>query len=140
MTAPGYIFLLLLPALFYGCSTGNEIPQEHAPPKALPPNANILETDYLEATPGYTGSILNAEVIGTEIRGESRVIEINVPIDPDLADQVRVISPSGQRLQQDIEAEVTRDYENNNVGIKIFIPKKNKVNFKIRLLDYPDGD
>jgi len=84
--------------------------------------------------------VLDAEIIDSEIRGESQKIEINIPIDPGQVDQIRVISSSGKKIKQEKAAEVMRDYENNNVGITIFLSKQKNLGFKLRLIDQPDGN
>jgi len=140
LIGPKYSLLLLLPALFYGCAAGNKTPGETSLQEALPHEIKFLDTDYLEATPGYRGEVLDAEIIDSEIRGESQKIEINIPIDPGQVDQIRVISSSGKKIKQEKAAEVMRDYENNNVGITIFLSKQKNLGFKLRLIDQPDGN
>lgn len=68
------------------------------------------------------------------------MIEINLPIDPDQVDQVRVVSPTGESLEQYREPEILRDYENNNVGVKIFLPRQKNLGFRLRLIDNVESD
>lgn len=129
-----FFLLLLFPTLLLGCAVSEKTTGADVP---YPPAIKFIDTDYLEATRGYKGEVLDAKIIDIESSGDSQAIEINVPIDPDQVDQVVVISPSGKKLQQQKDAEVIRDYENNNVGITIFLPKQKNWSFKLRLVDQP---
>ena len=103
-------------------------------------NVEVLETGLLKNVTGYQGDVLGAEVVSvtTTDDGLSEVIEISIPIDPELADRVSVESPSGQRIKLKKPIEISRDHENNNVGIILKLPGKSEMGFKIRLTDVPD--
>lgn len=107
------------------------------------PTITVIETGYLEAKPGYTGDVIGAEVENITINEERnlQIIDINVPIylDEDDIDRVKVFSKSGKPIPQNKEAEIFNDYENNNVGIKLYLPKKN-VGFKLKLIDESDSN
>ena len=130
--------IILISVWLQGCVSS------HDSRKAVPPPSDItiLDTGYLESTPGYTGSVLGAEIIGVSniIGEELLMIEVSVPVDPEQVDEVRVISPSGNTIKQEKEAEILRDYENNNVGIKLFLPKQQKWGFTLRLIDSAKDD
>jgi len=101
---------------------------------------NILETGVLLDVTGYKGDVLGAEVlsISTGEDNVSQIIELSVPIDPDLADRVYVVSPSGKRIELAEPVEISRDAENNKVGITLKLSKKTSLGFKIKLIDVPD--
>ena len=101
-----------------------------------------LTTGYLQATPGYEGNVIGATVTSVDIGNEDKLhtIEINLPISPDRVDRVMVISPTGMSVRQAKEAEILRDYEHNNVGIKLFLPRTNNFAFKLKLIDLPEGN
>ena len=103
------------------------------------PSTSVIETGFLEARPGYTGNVLGAEVekVTIDEAQQSQIIEINLPIDPDEVDRVQVISVSGKPIPQDKTAQIIRDYENDNVGIKLYLPKKKDWVFKLKLVDEP---
>lgn len=137
--------LLSFMATFLVLTTACSSTSKNPFPNPVPPPPNIiLETDTLEAKPGYTGKILGAIVKDSTIGpyGEQQIIEINVPVDPDQIDidQVRVISPSGETLKQIKNAEIMRNYETDNVGITIFISKEKNMSFKLRLIDKSEDD
>ena len=135
------IRIILISVWLQGCVTSYGSPK-HDSRNALPPPPDVtaLDTGYLETTPGYTGDVLGAKIIGvSEISEEELLmIEVSVPVDPDQVDEVRIISPSGKSLKQEKQAEILRDYENNNVGIKLFLPNQQKWDFKLKLIDMPD--
>lgn len=126
--------------MLQGCTTAHQSSPGAEQQSAQPPEINILETGQLEATPGFQGTILGAEIIDAEVSADQQMIEINLPIDPDQVDQVRVLSPSGEYLKQSRQAEILRDYENNNVGVKIFLPRQKNLGFRLRLIDNSNED
>lgn len=105
----------------------------------VPPPATIVETDVLETEPGYRGEVLGAEVIGKQPADDYQAVEITIPVDPDTVDRVGVVAPTGEEIKQKRAAEIVRDYENNNVGIKIFLPGRKDWEFRLRLIDQ-EGD
>lgn len=135
--------IILISIWLQGCASSYGSPS-HNSPKAAPPPPDIttLDTGYLETTPGYTGSVLGAEIIGVSdsTAEELQIIEVSIPVDPDQVDEVRIISPSGSTLKQERQAEILRDYENNNVGIKLYLPKQQKWGFKLKLIDTPEDN
>ena len=103
---------------------------------AVPPRM-ALQTDLLTARPGYTGKILGAEVLASEPGplGEEQIIKINVPVDPEQVDRIEVISPSGETIKQRRTAEILRNYENDNVGITLYLSREKNWSFKLKLID-----
>ncbi|MFT5396803.1 MAG: hypothetical protein ACI85N_002009 [Gammaproteobacteria bacterium] len=63
-------------------------------------------------------------------------IEINASKDPKDVDRVKVISKSSKFITQDKSAEILKDYENNNVGIKLYLPKIK--NWQLKFIDELD--
>lgn len=127
--------LIVLYFLFQGCAA---IPEETEVQATPQPMLESLETGYLEATPGYVGDLLGAEVTDTNTSGKQiDVIDITIPVDPDQVDEIRVISANGKVVKQNKPAEVIPDYRNNNVGIRLFLPKQKNWEFKLRLVDLP---
>ncbi len=103
--------------------------------------SSTMETGLLQARPDYTGDILGARVerITVDETSHIQIIEISVPIDPDRVDQINVISDSGELIRQDRTAQILHDYENNNVGIKIYVPEQKNWVFKLKLIDQADS-
>jgi hypothetical protein len=131
-------FGLLLMGMFAPCMAQETIKSEAN--EASLANVKVLETGLLKNVTGYQGDVLGAEVIlvTTTDDGLSELIEISIPIDPDLADRVSVESFSGQRIKLKKPMEISRDHENNKVGIILKLPRKSKLGFKIKLIDVPD--
>lgn len=104
------------------------------------PSVNALETGILLNVIGYQGDVLGAEVISvtTAADNSSEIIEISVPVDPELSDRVKVVTPSGQPVKLDSPLEISRDHENDKVGITLRLSKKYNLGFRIRLIDLPD--
>ena len=125
---------LVLPS----CSTGKKLSSDPIP---APPNTS-LETDTLKAKTGYKGKILGASIEESKIgpAGELQIIEINVPVNPEQVDKVQVVSPTGEIIKQRRAAEIIRNYENDNVGVTIFLSKDKNWEFKLRLIDNTPED
>jgi len=138
-----FIRIILVSVWLQGCASSNGSPS-HDSLKAAPPPPGIttLDTGYLESTPGYTGSVLGTKIIGvSDLSAEElQIIEVSIPVDPDQVDEVQIISPSGSTLKQQRQAEILRDYENNNVGIKLYLPRQQKWGFKLKLIDKPEDN
>ena len=129
---------LMLQGMISGCQVQNTIIQDVN--KLPPPEAPTLETAILQRIDGYKGDVLGAEIVSIT-PGENdalHVIELSVPIDPEIVDQVTVIDPSGQLLDIGEPIEISPDQEKGGVGIILTLPKKKKIGFKIKLIDLPD--
>jgi len=129
---------LMLQGLISGCQAQNTIIQDV---NELPPaEAPTLETGILQRVDGYKGDLLGAEVISiTPAENDAlEVIELSVPIDPEVVDQVTVVGPSGQLLELGEPIEISPNQEKSSVGIILTLPKKKKLGFKIKLIDLPD--
>ncbi len=100
----------------------------------------IFETGVLQNVTDFKGDVLGARIISisTDEDNLSEIIELIVPIDPELADRVFVVSPSGKPLEIEEPIEISRDMENKEVGITLKLSKKSKLGFKIKLIDVPD--
>lgn len=100
----------------------------------------VKETSVLKAEAGNQGSLLGAKVesVASSESSELMLISVMVPVDPAQADQIEIFSSSGKPLAKDRIAQVLKDYENDNVGIKFYFPKKKNWEFKIRFHDDSD--
>lgn len=112
--------------------------QENSPGKFIV----VTESAYLKVMPGYVGDELGATITDVTIdeNEELQIIEIDVPIDPAKVDRVQLIGRSGKRIPVDRTTEILRDYENNNVGLKIYIPKNKNWVLKLRMIDEQNGN
>ena len=131
-------YCLIFQGIISGCQAQNTIIQNVN--ELPPPGTPTLETGILQRVDGYKGDVLGAEVVSV-IAGEngaSDVIELSIPIDPELADQVTVLGPSGQLLELDEPIEISPDQERSGVEIILKLPKKKKTGFRIKLIDLPD--
>lgn len=99
-----------------------------------------LDTSYLNPVAGHKGNQLGAEVVSAETMGDELLIEIMVPINPDLVDQVHVTSSTGESVVLTREARIVQNYENNNVGISIRVPRSQNLGFQLKLVDHPNDD
>ena len=128
----------MLQGLTSGCQTQNTIIQDLN--KLPPPDAPTLETGILQRVDGYKGDLLGAEVVSIDPAENDalEVIRLNVPIDPDVVDQISVVGPSGQLLELDEPIEIFPNQEKSSVGIILTLPKKKKPGFIIKLIDLPD--
>ena len=128
----------MLQGLISGCQTQNTIIQDLN--KLPPPDAPTLETAILQRVDGYKGDLLGAEVVSIDPAKNDalEVIELSVPIDPEVVDQVTVMGPSGQLLELDEPIEISPNPDGSSVGIILTLPKKNRPGFIIKLIDLPD--
>jgi hypothetical protein len=132
---------VLVCLLLQACASGLEPRSDYKPPAgAAPTEEKSIDTGELEATPGHRGDELGAEVIHYEEHDEYQSIHLNIPIEPDEVDQVEVMTPSGETIPQSREAQIVHDYETNNVGIKIHVPKTDNMGFRLKLIDHADDE
>ncbi|UCH40903.1 MAG: hypothetical protein JSU67_04225 [Gammaproteobacteria bacterium] len=129
---------LMLQGFISTCQAQNTILQEAN--EQPPPEAPTLETDIIQRIDGYKGDVLGAEVVSiTPAENDAfEVIEISIPIDPEIVDQVTVVGPSGQLLELGQPIEISPDQEKDIVGITLTLSKKKKLGFQIKLIDLPD--
>jgi len=132
------IILIVLACLLWQASaSGVEPESSYTPPQgAAPMEEKSVDTGQLRATPGTRGDELGAEIIRHEEYDEYQSIELSVPIEPDQVDRVEVMTPSGEMIPQSREAQIVHDYETNNVGIKIHVPKTENLEFRLKLIDH----
>lgn len=129
---------LMLQGLISGCQTQNTIIQDLN--RLPPPEASTLETGILQRVDGYKGDLLGAEVVSVNPAENDtlQVIELSIPVDPEIVDQITVLGPSGQLLELDEPIEIFPNREKGSVGIILTLPKKKKPGFIIKLIDLPD--
>ena len=141
MSERNLFITVLIGLLLQGCSSSMQPRSTYIPPPgAAPTEKGSLDTGLLEPTVGYKGDQLGAEVINSEVSGDMQSIEINVPIQPDLVDQVQVITESGEPIPLSREAQIINNYETNNVGITVQVPKSENLGLRFRLIDHADDD
>ena len=140
MSDRSLLFLVLSGLLLQGCaSSGLQSQTQHRPPPGSELNeGGSLDSGLLEPTVGHKGDRLGAEVVNSEISGELQSIEITVPVEPDSVDQVRVLDASGKPLPMSREATIVHNYETNNVGISIQLPKSEDTGFRLQLIEDPE--
>ncbi|HUV21872.1 MAG TPA: hypothetical protein VMZ32_08805 [Gammaproteobacteria bacterium] len=107
------------------------------PPGIASSGGSSLDTGLLEPSVGYRGDRLGAEVVNSEISGELQSIEINVPIEPGAVDRIEVMTQSGESMPMSRQATIVHNYETNNVGISIQVPKSENLRFRLKLIDDP---
>jgi len=134
-----YLVPILVGLLLQGCAGSLQPKSNYRPPAgATPMEKSAIDTGELEPRVGHKGDRLGAEVISTEVIGDEQLIEIRVPIDPDVVDQVYVTTPEGGMVRQSRDAQIIQNYENNNVGIWIRMPTREKTGFRLKLIDDSD--
>ena len=107
------------------------------PPGIASSGGSSLDTGLLEPNVGFKGDRLGAEVVNSEISGELQSIEINVPIEPGAVDRIEVMTQSGESMPMSRQATIVHNYETNNVGISIQVPKSENLRFRLKLIDDP---
>jgi len=125
------IMLLLLFAV------GSAMAEEAAVEENQTLTPTIAETTFLKAKEGYIGDQLGAEVKDVVVVPDSkmRLVEVYIPYDPARVDSIQIVTESGNTLKQDRIYQVIKDYENDNLGIKFYLPKQKNWAFKIKLID-----
>lgn len=91
---------------------------------------------FLQAKEGYVGNQLGAMVKEVEVdpASETRLIEVYIPYNPEQLDSIQIVTESGKVLKQDKISQVIKDYENDNVGVKFYLPKQKNWVFIIKLI------
>jgi hypothetical protein len=132
---------VLIGLLLQGCAGSMQPRSTYVPPPgAAPTEKGSLDTGQLEPTVGFKEDQLGAEVVSTEVVGDMQSIEINVPIQPDLVDQIQVLTESGEQIPLSRDAQIIHNYETNNVGITVQVPTSEKIGIRFRLIDHADDD
>ena len=128
----------MLQGLISGCQTQNTIIQDLN--KLPPPDALTLETGILQRVEGFKGDLLGAEIVSINPAENDafEVINLSVPVDPEVVDQVTVVDPSGRLLELGEPIEISPNQDRSSVGIVLALPKRNRPGFIIRLIDLPD--
>jgi hypothetical protein len=134
--------LIFLPCLWLaGCAGSLEPKGTYRPPRGAAPMENsAVETGALQSKRGSKGDKIGAEIVGTEKLGDLQSIEIKVPMKAEEVDEVQVLDESGQEYRLTRDAEIIRNTQTGDVGIKIEVPNSNNLNFRLRLIDHPDDD
>lgn len=125
--------------LFAACTPGqggHRVGLADAPP---PPPPEV-ESGNLRAEPGYTGDRIGVRILGvTDLPDEDlQAIDLDVPIDAGRVDRVEIVSPRGRPIEQPKDAEIRPLPDPENAGIRIFLPKRKDLEFRIKLIDEPD--
>ena len=132
-----YACLISLCFILPGCASVPDKAEAAATPSPAP---EAIETGMLEAKPGFVGDVLGAEVTEMDTTGDTMdVISVTVPVEPGQIEVVRVIAPSGNIVEQEKPAELSPDYQNHRVGVRLYLPKRKNWEFKLRLVD-PNAD
>lgn len=101
--------------------------------------ARELETSVLQKVIGFTGDELGAEVIAvTPGEGDTEIVDIVIPVSPNDVDQVIVTRPDGTPFKKKRIMEISRDHENDEVGVVLRLNKKDRLGFRLKLIDLPD--
>lgn len=98
----------------------------------------VAETGYLELEQGFVGDKLGAEIerISVDETEQFQIIDIRIPLEnPESVNQVRVIGPSGKTIPQIKPAKISRNHEDNNVGVKLFLSRNKNWVFKVKLVE-----
>jgi hypothetical protein len=140
MSARSLLFPVLVALVSQGCASVHPRSNHPLPPDTLSSGISSLDTGLLEPNIGYRGDRLGAEVVNAEISGDLQSIEINVPIEPDAVDRIQVMTQSGELLPMSRQATIVRNYETNNVGITIQLPKSENLRFRLKLIEDPKND
>jgi hypothetical protein len=139
MSDRNLLYLVLVGLVLQGCASGLQSQTRHrSPPGTLLNEGGSLDSGLLEPSVGSKGDRLGAEVVNSEISGELQSIEINVPIDPGSVDQIQVMTEPGEPLPMSRQATIGHNYETNNVGISIQLPKSQSTGFRLKLIDDPE--
>ena len=84
---------------------------------------------------GFVEDLLGAQITRISDQDQRRIIEIDIPTDPINVDRIDVVAESGESISQLQNAEIIRDYENNSVSIKLYLPQQSHEAFKLKLIE-----
>ena len=143
------IGLILTLALVVGCAFSNSDSQivPAIPPPAmhsleLVPDQIFQETGYLADQQGFIGDQIGATVDSVVIDELTQIktISISVPVDPNTVDKLEVVDRNNRPITHLGEPKIIRDYENNNVGVKLYVSPKRNFEFKLKLSSENNGN
>ena len=131
--------LALSALLAAGCAPrhkGSRVGLADAPPPVLAE----VESGNLRAEPGFTGDRIGVRILGvTDLPEEElQAIDLDVPLDPGRVDRVEIFAPGGRPIEQPKDAEIGPRTDPENAGIRIFLPKRKDLEFRIKLIDEPE--
>lgn len=131
--------LALSALLAAGCAPkhqGRRVGLTDAPPPVLAE----VESGNLRAEPGYTGDRIGVRILGvTDLPDDDlQAIDLDVPLDAERVDRVEIVAPGGRPIEQSKDAEIKQLPDPDNVGIRIYLPKRSGLEFRIKLIDEPD--
>ncbi len=97
-------------------------------------------TSTLRPEPGFTGSRMGAEVEEVFISDDERfqVIDLLLPLDPEVVDEIQVESASGQPVDLRKKPEINPEQDGQATGVRLFLSRDKKWEFRLRLIDNPD--
>ncbi len=132
--------LALCALLAAGCAPkhkGRRVGLANAPP----PSLQAIESGNLRAEPGFTGDRIGVRILGvTDLPDEElQAIDLDVPLDAGQIDRVEIFAPGGRPIEQPKDAEIKPLPNPDNAGIRIFLPKRKDLEFRIKLIDEPDN-
>ncbi len=129
---------LLLPGISAPCLAQIVIDPEANESSAQ--QATTLETGILQNLVGYKDDVLGALVIKITAGEDSvsEVIEISIPVNPELVDRVSVVSESGTALKFLEPMKISLDHAGSKVGIILTLSGNSRIRFKIKMVDLPD--
>lgn len=135
MTKSG-IASILGTLLILGCAAGQARAQTTEDENQT---QSVTRSGMLEATPGFTGSKLGIEVEEVEIvGGDLQAIDLRVPFGAPRVDRIEIEAANGKVIELPREAEIEPGSDPFSTDIRVFLPRRQNLQFRIRIIDLPD--
>lgn len=97
------------------------------------------DSGLLQAEPGFRGDRLGVEVERVTETEDGRLeIDLHLPLQADMVDEVEVLGPRGRPLDLGKEPQIRPDDDERGVGLRLFVPKSSNLEFRLRLIDLPE--
>ncbi len=103
--------------------------------------ADEVTTGLLKSEEGFVGDELGAEITDLDLLDDGPMrLKLTLPalaIDPE---RVEVIDGDGRPLRQVRKAKIEADYDNDRVGVVLYLNRNPNVEFRVRLHGEPRED
>ncbi len=108
---------------------------------ALDRSESVVRTGIIEARPGYTGSKFGVEVEDVSVIDDRvQAVDLTLPFGVEEVDRIEVESVTGDFIDLPRQAEIGPGPDPKNTGIRIYLPKRKKWEFRIRIIDVPEDN
>ena len=135
--AKSVIASALVFVLVVGCAAQRSVAQT-ADELAQPPS--MTRSGVLEATPGFVGSELGIEVEQVEAVDDGLwAIDLSLPFSAQQIDRIQIEAANGKVIELPRAVEIESGSDPNYTDVRVYLPRRKNLEFRVRLIDLPDN-